>query len=494
MTIYDDVFPMGIGTNRFPIADISDKEGLEYSVSLMTSALDSGISYIDVGYSYSKGMAETICKLAFQRTKSAKNITIKSSFLVDQTSDDALRRIENSFKTMGIDHATYFVIWNIANEEQFNKIMSKGSLYDGAVKAKKERLIDHICFSSHASAPEIIKMIHSGAYEGATISFSALNCNAMQPILDCAEKKDVGIVVMNPLGGGIIPQNSEYFSYLCNKDEKNVAQAALRFVYAHPAVKVVLSGINSQDELIKNLLAFQNNCVESDEARLSRVYGHLKSLEGFCTGCRYCDGCPSGIKVYELMQAYNTLLLPKYSKTNDKRVAENQDICRSLKNTFSFIPNNGYNPCIKCRQCEGKCTAHLPIIKRINELYNRFDECGFTKEAMRNRIKELISDHSKIAFYPGGGYTAFVLSVLKETFLDTTFDISLFDSNSQIWGNIVAGIQVHDPSHIMEIKPQIIIISNYNYGDEIYKSLKYLKEQGIRVEKLHKSTDTPWVF
>jgi len=497
MTIFDNIHPLGIGTNRFPINGIHDVKGIEHSVELMVSALNAGASYIDVAYSYSRGMAETVCKYAFEQTKAPRHVTIKSSFLTDKSKSDALRRIDTSFKNMGIDHATYFVIWNISSYEQFIEVMRKDSLYHGAVAAKERGYVDHICFSSHAPAGDIIKILESGAFEGATISYSILNSITMQPVLDCAKANNIGLIAMNPLGGGLIPQNSDYFSFLCNSNEKSVAQAALRFVSAHSAINIVLSGFSSKLELNENMAAFKEVSPEPAADRIERVNKGLFSIDGFCTGCRYCEGCPKGIGVYELMQSYNTLLLPPQKNLyncKDEYVLKNIGICQKLKNTFAFIPESSKNPCVECGHCEKKCTAKLPIIKRIKELYLRFNECCFTREDMRRRLQQLIGSYRNIAFYPGAGYTAYVLSVLHEAFPETEFEISLFDSNPKVWGTLVSGIEVQNPDKIKEVAPQIIIVSNYNFSKEIYDSIKHLENSGIKVVKLHTHHDVPWVF
>ena len=45
---------------------------------------------------------------------------------------------------------------------------------------------------------------------------------------------------MNPLGGGMIPENQESFSYLAEGTDLTVAQAALRFVASHREITVTL--------------------------------------------------------------------------------------------------------------------------------------------------------------------------------------------------------------------------------------------------------------
>ena len=56
MSIFSRHFPLGLGTSRFPISGPDDTEGIEKSIKLVSEALESGITYIDLGYNYSAGM------------------------------------------------------------------------------------------------------------------------------------------------------------------------------------------------------------------------------------------------------------------------------------------------------------------------------------------------------------------------------------------------------------------------------------------------------
>lgn len=496
-SIYDEIFPLGFGTNRFAVSGSNDSVGIARAAEMMVLALEAGVSYIDVAHTYSKGAAMAVCKAAFAQTKAPRNVTVKSSYLSDKTADDALRRTETAFAGMGIDHAFCFVIWNISSYTQFEAIMKKGALYDGAQKAKERGLVDHICFSTHAPPEDVIRILNTHRFEGVTLSFSALNSQIMGPVLDCAKQNDIGVVVMNPLGGGLIPQQGNYFSFLRSGDDTSTVQAALRYAYAHPAVKVVLSGMSKKEELSENLTAFQSSTTETPPERITRVNQGFQSIDGFCTGCRYCDGCPRNIPVFEMMQAYNTKLFPQpkvsYGRTEDNLI-ETIGICSRLKNTFGFLPLNAVNPCAQCGQCEARCTAHLPIIQRLNILYQRFSNVGFSKQSMLGRLRSLIGSKRKIAFYPGGGYTAYVLSLLDEAFPDSTFAVSLFDGNPALWGTKTAGIEVRCPDEIPAVDPEIIVVSSYNYSEEIYRDLVSRFGEIILVQKLHRPQDVPWVF
>ena len=99
-----------------------------------------------------------------------------------------------------------------------------------------------------------------------------------------------------------------------------------------------------------------------------------------------------------------------------------------------------------------------------------------------------------MAFYPGGGYTAYVLGLLKEAFPGTAFELSLFDSNPGLWGTKTAGVEVRGPEGILYARPELVVVSNYTYSDEIYRDLTKRLEGRVPVVRLHRPGGVPWGF
>ena len=133
----------------------------------------------------------------------------------------------------------------------------------------------------------------------------------------------------------------------------------------------------------------------------------------------------------------------------------------------------------------------------LDDLYGRAHRSAFSKKARRNRFDALLNNkqYNLVGFYPAGGYTAKILQMYAEFFGEPKFKTVLFDSNPNFWGKSgPRGIPVHSPQDIMAVKPQVIIVSNYNYSDEIYNSLAQYQTNGIEMIRLHKDSDVPWNF
>jgi predicted aldo/keto reductase-like oxidoreductase len=492
--IFSAHFPLGLGTTRFPITGTNDASGFEKSVQLVVDALECGIDYIDTAYSYSNGLANRIVGEALRRYGKTISVTVKSMLAADKSANDAINRAKFQLSSMGLDKASYFVCWTVNSFADFEKITDDGGIYDGAMKLKQNGIVDHICCSTHASPKDIIRIIDSGAFEGITVSYSLINAIAMQSVLNRALEKNIGIVVMNPLGGGIIPKNPDYFSYARFNDDEKLICSAIRFVLSHPAVNVALSGVSSKTELNENISALKLRNPEMSCDRLSRVIARSANLPKMCTGCNYCADCPVGIPIPEIMTAWNRLSFKPVSDYNRKDRALINDINLFYSMSGSNILEIANNPCVNCGKCERACTQKLPIIASLAEYYQRADKRGLSRIKRKERLELLLSGKHKIGLYPSGGYADMVINICKSDFSDRNFEFLLFNSNTELCGKSMSGYTIHSPDEIEALMPEAIIVCSYRYQSEISDSLAKFRKKGIKILPLHGDNDIPWVY
>jgi hypothetical protein len=63
-----------------------------------------------------------------------------------------------------------------------------------------------------------------------------------------------------------------------------------------------------------------------------------------------------------------------------------------------------------------------------------------------------------------------------------------------MWGQTTDGSMVHSPGEIPELQPDLILICTYIYEQDIFTSLRQYEKYGIKLEKLHRKDEMPWVF
>lgn len=342
---------IGFGGMRFT----KDGEFYDFDkcAQMVTRANELGINYFDTAPGYCGGKSEEIFGLAFKNMPDNFYVSTKSSA---RTGDKLREDLERSLKNMGLEKINFFHIWCVLNMEDYKKRMVKGGPYEAALKAKEEGLIEHIAISTHCNGDEIATIVKEGAFEGVTLGYNILNFPYRRNGLQAAYENGLGVATMNPLGGGVIPQNAEYLKFISNEKE-SIIESAIKFNASHKEITVVLTGMSSLSDVEENA-AIGNKIKPFSEERLHEIEDRLAlSMNELCTGCRYCESCPSGVSISKFMLAYNESMIRK-----DKEAT-----MRALKWTWGVSPKQAAL-CVECGACEKKCTQHLKIISRLKEI------------------------------------------------------------------------------------------------------------------------------
>lgn len=349
------VSAVGMGTMRYSEEDIN-AGNLDKCAEVVLYAHEKGINFFDSAPFYCQDKSETITGMALSQLK-RDSFYISSKVNLNTldnktTSDDFRRRLENSLKRLKVDYLDFYYLWCMLDLESFKK--QYDLLYKYFEQAKSDGLIRHITLSSHMQGSELEKVVDTGSFSGILIGYNALNYRFRQAGIAAAHNKGMGIVVMNPLGGGLIPENPETFSYLTEGTDLTVPQAALRFVASHKEITVALAGCTTKEHVDDAVKAVED-LEERPAAEIYKEYEHKGvALNNLCTGCAYCDSCPLDIDIPKYMDAYNLHIFGK-------------DMAGRLKGHWG-IPASKAAECIKCGQCEDLCTQHLPIMDRLAEI------------------------------------------------------------------------------------------------------------------------------
>jgi predicted aldo/keto reductase-like oxidoreductase len=349
------VSAVGMGTMRYNDDDIN-AGNLDKCSDVVLYAHERGINFFDSAPFYCQDKSEIITGMALSQLKrDSFFISSKTNLntLDNKTSADDFRwRLENSLKRLKVDYLDFYYLWCMLDLEGFK--MQYDLLYPHFEQAKKDGLIRQITISSHMQGAELEKVVDSNSFDGMLIGYNALNYRFRQAGITAAYDKGMGIVVMNPLGGGLIPNNPETFSYLTEGTDLTVAQAALRFVASHREISVALAGCTTKAHVDDAVRAVEN-LVEQPAREVYEEYENKgMALNNLCTGCGYCKPCPQDIDIPKYMDAYNSHIF-------------GESMGDRLKYHWR-IPISKAGECIQCEKCESLCTQHLPIIERLAEI------------------------------------------------------------------------------------------------------------------------------
>jgi predicted aldo/keto reductase-like oxidoreductase len=352
-----EVSLLGFGGMRF--VDIDDEDAC---AQLVVDAYDAGVNYFDTAPGYFGGRSEERFGLAFRQLRSREaerpfHVATKSTAA---DADGVRRDLERSLERLGRDHVDFFHVWWVVRPEAYFERKAKGAL-DEFSRIKEQGLARHIVLSSHMSGAESEAVLADYPFDGILVGYSALHAAFRERSLEIAARGGRGVVVMNPLAGGAIPQHAERFAFLRGEHDESVTCGALRFLIDDPRISVVLVGLGERAHLDEALTAVRGYRPFGAERREAILRAVSEGFEELCTGCGYCDSCPEGLALPRLMQGLDARLF--------------SDEPKKVENTLRY--GHGLPPqqvreqiarCNDCGHCEPLCTQKLPIVARLGRI------------------------------------------------------------------------------------------------------------------------------
>ncbi|MFC1736039.1 aldo/keto reductase [Candidatus Hydrogenedentota bacterium] len=348
-----EVSAIGFGGMRF-----EDQSNVDACASLVKASYDAGINYFDTAIHY--GKSEELFGAAFkemQKTRAEKPFYVATK-TTEGEPDNIRRDLEISLTRMGLDYIDFYHVWCVMSTESYYDRKAKGAL-ETFVKLKEEGLVKNICISTHVTSGDVGEMLSDFPFEGVLLGYSVMNFAHREPGIAAAAALNRGVVVMNPLGGGLIPNHPERFEFVKTREDETVVEGALRFLINDPRITVALVGLSNEKQLVEAIRAVDGyEPIPSEE--IDRIRANLSdSFDQMCTVCQYCDNCPEDVPVPRMMDGYNRLIL-----TGDPG-----KMISHLRWHWGILPDSDiYGKCNECGACEEACTQKLPIRERLREL------------------------------------------------------------------------------------------------------------------------------
>lgn len=342
---------LGFGGMRF-----AEPKNIEKSAKVVLRAFDKGVTYFDTAPGYCLDKSEKIMGHAVSEMKKTGKPFFLSTKSSKSDGDELRRDLEKSLRRLNVDVIDFFNCWCVMTLNDWERRKRDGAV-EAILKAKEEGLIRHAAFSTHLPGPDIRKVTQEGYFEGVTLGYSAVNFAYREEGLNMASEHNMGVVVMNPLGGGTIVSNEESFGFIKVRPEQTMLEAALHFLLANERITVALVGFRNEADVDSAVDAVENYIPyvpEEIQNIRKRVQGDFNTL---CTSCMYCNVCPEEIPVWMFMEAYNHLMLK-----------DGESVASRLKYHWGGTKIEELEKCTECGQCEDACTQHLPILERFEEL------------------------------------------------------------------------------------------------------------------------------
>nr|WP_255596601.1 aldo/keto reductase [Methanobrevibacter sp. TMH8] len=358
---------LGYGCMRYP-----RKNGaIDYkrTEKQIMTAIENGVNYFDTAYLYpgsEKNLGEI---LKNNNCRDKVKIADKMPGPIAKTREKMDEIFEKQLDRLQTDYIDYYMIHSLMQFKDWETLKENGIL-DFIDEEKKKGRIINFGFSFHGNLHHFKRIIDDYDWEFCMIQYNYIdeNYQAGTEGLEYAASKNIGVIVMEPLRGGmLVDKLPEKAQKIMNNFEikRSPAEWAFRWVWNHPAVKVVLSGMNEEQHIKDNIRVASetqaNSLTIEEKEMLEKVKTEFKKkIKVNCTNCAYCMPCPQGVDIPICFSSYNDKSMFGGFKPQVMYVQSTEDKSAAYK-------------CTECGVCEKKCPQEIPIIDELKNVSKSMD-------------------------------------------------------------------------------------------------------------------------
>jgi len=350
---------LGFGAMRLPTIDgdpgrIDEPE----ATRMILYAIDHGVNYVDTAYPYHRETSEPFLGRALQDGYRERiRLATKMPCWKVEAAKDFDRYLDEQLDRLRTDHVDFYLLHGL-NAGSWPKMRDLGVL-GWAEKAIGDGRIHHLGFSFHDKYEvfqEIVDASDLWLFCQIQYNFMDIEYQAGTKGLKYAANKGLAVVVMEPLRGGLLTKNvppvaQEIWDSAPRK--RTPADWALQWVWNHPEVSVVLSGMSTMEQVEQNTASASESgsgkLTEEELGLVARVRDKYRELARIpCTDCKYCLPCPSGVNIPGVFEIYNDAMM-----YGDEQQAQ-----------MSYLwldEEERANLCVECGECLEKCPQQIEI-------------------------------------------------------------------------------------------------------------------------------------
>jgi predicted aldo/keto reductase-like oxidoreductase len=363
---------LGYGCMRLPEkAGRIDKAA---ATAQLRRAIDAGVNYVDTAAFYHMGGSEPFLGYALGEGYRAKvKLATKLPYWLVKTRSDMDRLLGIQLGKLNTSHVDYYLIHNL-KEEGLRRMLDLG-MADFVARARTDGRIVNIGFSAHVPTSEFKSIVDGFDWDFCQIQYNFLDTESQAgtEVLKHAASRRLGVIVMEPLRGGMLARKIPQVQAVWDSAEvkRSPAEWALRWLWDHPEVTVVLSGMSDMHQVDENVRiagdASPGAFTREERGLVARaVEAYRGAMKVGCTGCGYCMPCPEGIDIPAHFQAYNYKYMA--GGIGSWKVNYLALLGGGLEGKAWVPPSS----CVSCGACAEACPQHIRIPEKLKEVEREF--------------------------------------------------------------------------------------------------------------------------
>jgi len=304
------------------------------AIGLVQECLDLGITFIDTSRMYT--CSEERIGKAIKGRRQEVVLATKSA---TRTGDGLAADLEKSLGHLQTDYIDLYQFHNVSTPKDLQAVLAPGGPLEVVRKAREAGRVRHIGITSHRLAVAR-EALETGCFETIMVALNFVNTEAADELLPLARARDVGVIIMKPMAGGMLESPVLAFKYL------------RQFPGILPLIGIAKPGEMAE---IISIVEAAEPITPAERLEMERIRTELGN--GFCRMCNYCQPCPQKIMISAIM--YTDVALSRF------------DPERIFKGEWDKFMAR-IDDCIECGECEKRCPYQLPIRERIREAGKKY--------------------------------------------------------------------------------------------------------------------------
>jgi len=253
--------------------------------SVVTRAVDLGITYFDTARSYQRGNNERMVGAALGSKRKQVVLSTKTEA---HDKDGMARELDTSLKELNTDYVDIWYLHGLSRPTDVHDDM-----IEALQLAKQQGKARFVGVSTHSGQQQLLPwMAEKGVFDVVLTSYNFTMDASMEQAIDVSAKAGMGVAALKVMAGGSRNQKLA---------QKGAMLAALKWVINKPSIATAIPSMTDMDQLDENLRAMANPISDDDHKLLAAHLEIIKPL--YCRMCGKCDGtCAQGLPVADVLR------------------------------------------------------------------------------------------------------------------------------------------------------------------------------------------------